>query len=282
MSLRRQRDPSAHRSLAAHVTHVLVSIVSTDESDRLRPCLASLADQQFDGRITIAVVVNGREDGTAEVTKALFLEAHLIRRVTPFGFAENHNAALATEGFDFGLVLNPDVVLEQGCIRELIAAMQRHADAGVVVPLLSYPSGAPQPSARRFPRIGGTILRRTPLRSMLGDRLARSAHYLPPPAEDRSIDWALGACLFVRHDAWQTIGGFDPGFRPLYVEDVDLAWRMWEAGWAVWQTPAARAMHEHQAATDKTFFDRRTLWHLHGMLRFLRKHPRILVSGRHD
>jgi hypothetical protein len=40
-------------------------------------------------------------------------------------------------------------------------------------------------------------------------------------------------------------------------------------------------MHEHQAATDKVFFDRRTLWHLHGMLRFVRKHPRILVSGRH-
>lgn len=263
------------------MTHVLVSIVSTGECDRLGPCLRSLADQEFAGRLTIAVVVNGREDGTAEVTKQLFPDAHLLHRATPFGFAENHNAALATACFDFGLVLNPDVVLEQDCVRELLSAMHRHEDAGVVVPLLSYPSGSAQPSARRFPRIGGTILRRTPLRRVVGDRLARSAHYLPPPTRDRTIDWALGACLFVRNAAWQEIGGFDPGFRPLYVEDVDLAWRMWEAGWAVWQTPDARAMHEHQAATDKTFFDRRTLWHLHGMVRFVRKHPRILIPGQH-
>ncbi|MEO6866247.1 MAG: glycosyltransferase family 2 protein [Gemmatimonadaceae bacterium] len=262
------------------MTHVVASIVSTGEGDKIRHCLGSLASQQFDGQLTVAVVVNGVDDGTANVTRELFPAAHLLYRMSPFGFAENHNHALATASFDFGLVLNPDVVLEPDCIRELIDAMRRHENAGLMVPLLSYPSGLPQPSARRFPRIGGTILRRTPLRRIMGDHVARMAHFLPRPTQDRTVDWALGACLFVRNAAWQRIGGFDPGYRPLYVEDIDLAWRMWKAGWEVWQTPAARAMHEHQAATDKTFFDRRTFWHLHGMLRFVRKHPRILISGR--
>lgn len=263
------------------MTQVAASIVSTGEGDKIRACLQSLADQRFEGRLTVVVVVNGVDDGTADVTRELFPAAHILHRTSPLGFAENHVDALATTSFDFGLVLNPDVVLEPDCIDELVSAMRRHEDAGVVVPLLSYPSGLPQPSARRFPRIGGTILRRTPLRRMMGDRVARMAHFLPPPTQDRAIDWALGACLFVRNAAWQETGGFDPGFRPLYVEDIDLAWRMWNAGWAVWQTPAARAMHEHQAATDKTFFDRRTLWHLHGMIRFVRKHPRILISSSH-
>jgi GT2 family glycosyltransferase len=263
------------------LTRVAISIVSTGEVERLEPCLASLAAQKFDGELQVAVVVNGVHDGSDVVTRRYFPSANIVTRPRPIGFAENHNAALATTDFDFALVLNPDIVLEPDCIGELAAAMGRHPDAGVAVPLLRYPSGAPQPSARRFPRIGGTLLRRTPVRYLMGDRLARSAHYLPPPADDRAVDWALGACLFVRADAWRATGGFDPGYRPLYVEDVDLAWRMWEAGWAVWQTPRACAMHEHQAATDKVFFDRRTLWHLHGMLRFVRKHPRILVSGRH-
>jgi GT2 family glycosyltransferase len=261
------------------LTHVHVSVVSTGESDRLAPCLASIRSQRFDGRITVAVVANGRRDTTAEVTRDLFPDAKVITRRAAMGFAENHNDALATANFDFGLILNPDVVLDADCIGEMVAAMMRHRHAGVVVPLLSFPSGAPQPSARRFPRIGGTILRRTPIRRLIEDRLAKTSHYLPPPTDDREVDWALGACLFVRNEAWRETGGFDPGFRPLYVEDVDLAWRMWEAGWSVWQTPRARAMHEHQAATDKAFFDRRTLWHLHGMLRFVRKHPHILVSG---
>ena len=262
------------------MTHVAASVVSTGEGDKIRACLESLAAQRFDGRLTVVVVVNGVDDGTSQVTRELIHDAMILKRATPFGFAENHNDALASTGFDFGLVLNPDVVLEPDCIAEMVAAMARHEDAGVIAPLLSFPSGAPQPSARRFPRLGGTILRRTPLRRLVGeDRVIRTAHYLPPPIEDRKIDWALGACLFVRRAAWTELGGFDPGYRPLYIEDVDLAWRMWKAGWAVWQIPDARAMHEHQAATDKAFFDRRTLWHMHGMARFVRKHPRILVSG---
>jgi GT2 family glycosyltransferase len=148
-----------------------------------------------------------------------------------------------------------------------------------VGPLLRYPGGKVQPSARRFPRLLGTLVRRTPLRRIVGDRIHRSGHYMPPPNEDRTVDWLLGACLMARGEAWNAIGGFDPGYRPLYVEDVDVSWRMWRAGWEVWQTPHAEAEHEHQAATDKTFFHRRTLWHARGMLRFVRKHPRILISG---
>jgi GT2 family glycosyltransferase len=258
---------------------VAVSIVSTGERDRIGPCLESLGRQAFDGSLTIVVVVNGEDDGTTAVAKSIFPDARIIQREAPQGFAANHTAALQSVAFDFGLILNPDVVLEQTCIAEFIDAMTRHPRAGIVAPLLSYPSGEPQPSARRFPRIAGTVARRTPLRRMFPDRVAHSRHFLPPPASDRMIDWALGACLFARAEAWRATGGFDPGYAPLYVEDVDLAWRMWRAGWEVWQTPLARADHEHQAATDKVFFDRRTLWHARGMLRFVRKHPRILVSG---
>lgn len=262
------------------MTRVGVSIVSTNESDRLGACLASLRAQRFDGSLVVAVVVNGPDDRTEAIARDAFPDVTLIRRAQPFGFAENHNAGLAALEFDFGLVLNPDVVLEPTCIGELVAAMARHDRAGMIAPLLSYPSGALQPSARRFPRVGGTIIRRTPLRALFGDRVARSAHFLPPPSEDRMVDWALGACLFVRADAWNELGGFDAEFRPLYVEDIDIAWRMWKAGREVWQAPLARAVHEHQAATDKNFFDRRTLWHMHGMWRFVRKHPQILFASR--
>lgn len=281
LSLRRPRELHGHPCSCATVTRVAASIVSTGEGDRMQPCVASLAAQRFEGELTVNVVVNGADDGTVAITRALFPAARLVFRSRPFGFAENHNAGLEGADFDFGLILNPDVVLEDGCIDQLIGAMQRHQDAGMIVPLLTYPSGEPQRSARRFPRLAGTIVRRTPLRRIMGDRLATTAHYLPPPDKDRTVDWALGACLFVRKAAWDKLCGFDPGYRPLYIEDVDLAWRLWHSGWTIWQTPSARAMHEHQAATDKNFFDRRTLWHMHGMVRFLRKHPRILLPGRY-
>ncbi|MEO7103779.1 MAG: glycosyltransferase family 2 protein [Gemmatimonadaceae bacterium] len=260
------------------MTSVAISIVSTDEFPKVEACLRSIATQEFDGNLSVTVVCNGQPDDTARI-RQVYPSAITIVNSVRRGFAENHNAALASVAAEFGLVLNPDVELAPTCVRELIAGMRVHPQAGVVGPLLRYPDGAAQPSARRFPRVAGTIVRRTPLRSIVGARLGGSRHFLPPPTADRTVDWLLGACLLVRNSAWARIGGFDPGYRPLYVEDIDLGWRMWRAGWEVWQTPSAEAIHEHQAATDKRFFDRRTLWHARGMIRFTRKHPRFLVGN---
>lgn len=259
---------------------VTVSIVSTGEADKVRTCLASILAQDFDGRINVVVTENGVRDGTAAAAHAADPDAHVIVNEHKRGFSANHNAAIAARPADFALVLNPDVMLAPSCLRELVSALGRHPRAGLAGPLLRYPSGDAQPSARRFPRLAGTIVRRTPLRTLVGRRLRTSAHYLAPPTEDRAVDWLLGACLLARAAAWRRVGGFDAGFHPLYVEDIDLAWRMWHAGWEVWQAPPAVAVHEHQAATDNVFLDRRTLWHARGMLRFVRKHPRILVSAR--
>ena len=260
------------------MTTVAISIVSTGEMSKVGPCLHSIGAQQFDGQLDVVVVCNGAPDDTALV-KAIAPNAVTVVNASRKGFAENHNAALASSAADFVLVLNPDVELRPTCIRELVAAMQVHDRAGMIGPQLRYPGGETQPSARRFPRVVGTLVRRTPLRALLGARSRGSRHYLPDPTGDRQADWLLGACLLVRMSAWRAVKGFDPGFRPLYVEDIDLAWRMWLAGWEVWQAPQAEAIHEHQAATDKTFFDHRTLWHARGMLRFVIKHPRILLSG---
>lgn len=258
---------------------VTASIVSTGEAERVRTCVASVRAQDFDGELRIVVTENGVRDGSGDVARQLAPDALVLTNAEKRGFSENHNAAIAAAPADFVLVLNPDVVLKPSCVRELVAAMWRHDRAGMIGPLLRYPSGTPQPSARRFPRLAGTIVRRTPLRRLAGARLRSSAHFLPPPEEDRAVDWLLGACLFARGTAWRRVGGFDPGYRPLYVEDIDISWRMWSAGWEVWQTPHAVAVHEHQAATDNIFLDRRTLWHARGILRFVRKHPRILISG---
>jgi GT2 family glycosyltransferase len=260
------------------MTTVGISVISTGELFRLESCLRSIAAQDFDGTIQVTVVCNGAPDDSSAIRR-MCPDARVIFNSTRKGFAENHNEAVASMECDFALLLNPDVMLTPTCTRQLVAAMRAHDRAGMIGPLLRYPDGSVQPSARMFPRVLGTIIRRTPLRSLMRSRVRASKHYLPEPTADRAVDWLLGACLFVRAAAWRRVGGFDPEFRPLYVEDIDLAWRMWESDWEVWQAPAAGAVHEHQAATDKVFFDRRTLWHARAMARFVAKHPRILVDA---
>ena len=257
---------------------VTASVVSTGEASRLRPCVQSLLEQGLGDNLRVVVVCNSPGDGSADLVRADFPEAVVIERHEQRGFAENHNTAQGISSSEFGLMVNPDVVLEPGCIGALLEHMEETPRCGAVMPLLLYPDGRPQPSARRFPRPFGTMLRRTPLRMVLPPLRFNAAHYLRPPVEARAIDWALGACVLVRRSAWREVGGFDEGFSRLYVEDIDLAWRMWQCGWEVWQTPTARARHEHQAATDTTLLDRRTLWHLQGIGRFLRNHPTVLAG----
>jgi len=258
---------------------VTASIVSTGEADRLRRCIAALEAQGLGERLQVVVVCNRPGDGSADVVRSTFPRAFVIEQPSQRGFSENHNLGLASAPSEFGLVLNPDAILRHGCLAALVELMTRRDRCGVAAPLLIFPDGAPQSSARRFPRPLGTLLRRTPLRQVLPPTRFDSAHYLSAPAAERPVDWALGACLLVRRAAWDEVGGFDAAAFPrLYVEDIDLAWRMWQRGWEVWQTPDAVAVHEHQAASDSRFLQRRTLWHFQGMASFVRRHPGVTVG----
>ena len=140
-----------------------------------------------------------------------------------------------------------------------------------------WPDGTWQPSRRRFPTVLGTIYRRTPLRLLRSPYERQRGHYLldERPEEPMAGDWLLGAFLLMRRAMLDELGGWDAGFRH-YGEDIDLAYRARRAGWEVWQVPAAVVRHDYAAVIDRRFLSRHTLWHLRGMLRFVRKHPESL------
>ena len=140
-------------------------------------------------------------------------------------------------------------------------------------------TGRWQPSRRRFPTVGGTLVRRTPLRRLRGGAYAQRDHYLldERPSEPVQADWLLGAFLLQRRELLDELGGWDAGFRH-YCEDIDLCYRAARAGWERWYVPAAVATHDYAAVIDKRFLSRHTLWHARGMARFVRKHPERLLA----
>jgi hypothetical protein len=129
--------------------------------------------------------------------------------------------------------------------------------------------------------VGGTLLRRTPLRRFADPYKVQRRHYHlgEQPTEPVAADWMLGGFLVLRRSMLDELGGFDEGFF-LYGEDIDLCYRAARAGWERWYVPEAVVEHEHQAVTDRRFLTRRTLWHWRGILRFVRKHPETLISAR--
>ncbi len=248
------------------VSAIVVSHGHADEVERAVPLLRPQVDE-----LVLVENVPGSVRGEPEGTRVL-------RNARPLTFAANVNQGIAATGGELVLVANPDALPEPGAVGTLRAFMEGRERAGIAGPQLRWPDGTWQPSRRRFPTVGGTIVRRTPLRLLRGAYSQREHYQLDErPTVPVQADWLLGAFLLMRRAMLDELGGWDAGFRH-YGEDIDLGYRAAQAGWERWYVPGAVVTHDYAAVVDRTFWSRHTLWHLRGMLRFVRKHPERLKA----
>jgi N-acetylglucosaminyl-diphospho-decaprenol L-rhamnosyltransferase len=203
----------------------------------------------------------------------------VLENERPVSLAVNANRGIAETSAPFVVVCNPDTEAAPDAISVMRDFAEGRPRCGIAGPELHYPDGSWQPTRRRFPTVGGTLVRRTPLRRLFPPRQYQRDYYLmdEQPTQPVEADWLLGAFLFLRREMLDELGGFDEGFR-LYGEDIDLAYRAAKAGWERWVIPDAKVVHVHQAESDKRFLSRRTLWHWRSILRFVRKHPERLKA----
>jgi N-acetylglucosaminyl-diphospho-decaprenol L-rhamnosyltransferase len=197
----------------------------------------------------------------------------------PLTFAANVNLGIAATTGEYVLVSNPDAIAEPAAVSALVEFADAHPRCGIAGPQMRWPDGTWQPSRRRFPTVGGTIVRRTPLRRLRSPYETQREHYEldERPSEPVQADWMLGAFLLMRRTMLEEIDGWDAGYRH-YCEDIDLCYRAARAGWERWYVPAAVVTHAYAAVIDQRFLSRHTLWHARGMARFVRKHPERLLA----
>jgi N-acetylglucosaminyl-diphospho-decaprenol L-rhamnosyltransferase len=251
------------------ISAVVVSHGHADELEQSLPALAPQVDE-----LVVIANVPGSVRGVPPGTK-------LIENARPAGFAANANRGFAATSGDLIVISNPDAAPRPGAVAALASVMAARPRCGIAGPQLRYPDGEWQPSRRRFPTVTGTLVRRTPLRTLFPPLERQRAHYGldERPTEPVHADWMLAAFLLLRRRMLDEIGGFDPGFR-LYGEDIDLCYRAARAGWERVYVPAAVVRHAWQRETDRRFLTPRTLWHWAGILRFVRKHPERLRALR--
>ena len=150
---------------------------------------------------------------------------------------------------------NADIAFEPGALSALVAAGDLHPEAAILAPRLVGSDGETQQSVHAFPgiRLAAALASgATTLDSGLGDRLCIDGAW--DPEREREVDWAHGAFLLCRRDAFERIGGFDPR-QWMYAEDLDLAWRARQAGGTVRYVPSAHVRHAGAAATSQAFGD---------------------------
>jgi GT2 family glycosyltransferase len=75
-----------------------------------------------------------------------------------------------------------------------------------------------------------------------------------------TLKWVTAACVLVRREAFESVGGFDPAYAPAYCEDLDLSFRLRLAGWTVGRVVTPQVFHRRGETTTR--FGASALCHL--------------------
>ncbi len=239
-------------------------IVNYNVRDHLLACVRSLRDE---GIREVVVVDNDSIDGSGAALAAADADARLIPAGANLGFGRAANRGVAATDAYRVLILNPDAVVEPGCVKALLAALDGDEGLAVVGPRVDNPDGTRYPSVRRFPDLPVAAGH-----AFLGlvrpnNRFTRRYRMLDgEPDQTADVDWVSGTCMLVRRSAFDAVGGFDEAYF-MYVEDVDLCWRLRRAGWRVGYEPGARVVHTVGASSERAPY-RMIAAHHRSLLRF--------------
>jgi GT2 family glycosyltransferase len=228
-------------------------VVSWNTRELLDRCLCSLEQAAASGLAEVWVVDNESSDGSPEMVRDDHPWVHLVESGSNLGYGRAINLVAERTDSPWLVISNSDVALHPGALERLLEAGEADPGAGVIAPRLILPDGSTQHSVWGFPTLATTAVQNLGPRLAprdLAERMAIRGGWNP----DRGgrVPWAVGAFLLVRRSAWDQIGGFDPG-QWMSAEDLDLGWRMHEAGWATRYVPEALVDHEESAATGSVW-----------------------------
>jgi GT2 family glycosyltransferase len=248
--------------LAPVTPPVVVAVVSWNTRELLDRCLRSLEASARDGTAEVWVVDNASHDGSADLVRERFGWVNLVASQENLGYGAAINLVAERTHSPWLAPANADIALHPGALERLLESGEADARAGVVAPRLILPSGETQHSVWAFPTLTATALQNlgpVVVPGAVAERLALRGAWDPERA--RRVPWAVGAFLLVRREAWDQVGGFDPG-QWMSAEDLELGWRMREEGWATRYEPRAVVDHEESAATRQAFGDLAPRWQL--------------------
>jgi GT2 family glycosyltransferase len=249
-------------------------IINHSHGKMIRKALESLSVVSVDQQVEIFVINNIPDIGTKAWVSENYPNIILIENQRPMGFAENINHVIKSNtGFEYYLLINPDVICIPGLLNTLIEAMEADEKIGAAGPQLLNLDGSIQPSRRRFASFLVLVIRALHI-DRLFPRSPLVAHYLMTDTQfvgPTSVDWVTGALMILRKKALDEVGLMDERFN-LYFEDEDLCCRMWQSGWKVCYNPKAQAYHAHLAAGRNKIFSRENYQHILSAIKMLIKY----------
>jgi GT2 family glycosyltransferase len=213
----------------AMISAIVVLYGPTPEFAALLESVRASAPDDFE----VIVVVNPAAESAPAIPD--WVDRVIVNeRNVGYGQAVNQ-AALVANG-DLLLLLNSDVVLPS----DWATGMERPLDnvqVAAVVPMLVDPDGTLQELGSFVGPSAETVALGRGIAALAGEH----------PCE-QIVDYASAACLLIRADAFEAVGGFHPVYGIGYFEDVELAFALRERGLHTYLVPSVRVVHVREAS----------------------------------
>jgi N-acetylglucosaminyl-diphospho-decaprenol L-rhamnosyltransferase len=245
-----------------------IVIISWNTKALLVDCLDSVYQFPPKEEFEVWVVDNDSHDGSPEILKENYPQVHLIENKNNVGFAEANNQAIQYCQGKYILLLNPDTVVHANALESLVKFLDENEDAGAAGSYLLNPDGSLQPSCHPAP----TLMREW-WRLFHLDRFRLFGSYDMHSWDSnhpRRVDVIQGASFIVRKEIVDKIGFLDGDYF-MFSEEVDLCYRLRNAGWEIYWVPQSQVVHYGGQSTRQVASEMFLQLYL-GKLKYFRKH----------
>lgn len=209
----------------------------------LPPLLRSLGKED-----RLVVADNASTDGSLAMMAEEFPSVQTIPLDKNYGFTGGYNRALSQLDAEYFVLINSDILVEDGWLEPLISYMEAHPECGLCGPKLhglvkSADSGEYiKTGCFEYAGAAGGFLDNFAFpfcRGRVLQRVCKDEGQYDTPMD---VLWCSGSCLMIRSSVWKALGGFDERFFA-HMEEIDLCWRAQLAGWKVCNVPQSRVWH---------------------------------------
>jgi len=219
------------------------------------------------------VVDNNSADDSVRMVREKFPEVKLIANKYNPGFAKANNQAIRQSNSQYVLLLNPDTLVEEDTFEKCIAFMDQDPSVGALGVKLLDGSGRFLPESKRgFPSPWVAFCKTTGLSALFPGSKWLNYYYLGHLKRDETnpVDVLAGCFMFLRRDALNAAGLLDETFF-MYGEDIDLSYRITQAGYRNVYFPETQIIHYKGESTKKGSLNYVKAFY-QAMIIFARKH----------
>jgi GT2 family glycosyltransferase len=231
-----------------------VIIVNYNVKHFLEQCLYSIRKASRGLGVEVWVVDNNSVDGSIEMLKEKFPEVKVIENKKNAGFSVANNQAIKQSAGEYVLLLNPDTIVEEETFSKTIAFMDEHPDAGALgVKMLDGTGHFLPESKRALPTPEVAFYKIFGLAFLFPKSKKFGKYHLTYLSQDEvnKVDVLSGAFMLIRKTALDKAGLLDETFF-MYGEDIDISYRITQAGYNNYYFPLTRIIHYKGESTKKS------------------------------